>query len=94
MGMTMTQKNLARHAGRTSVAAGELIEANLDLVMGNDVTAPPAIDIFNKMVRMRFLIRARSAGTGSLYTEQRHQVRPELQADAAFRAGTRPGKLL
>ncbi|NLN45060.1 MAG: 3-isopropylmalate dehydratase large subunit [Clostridiaceae bacterium] len=48
MGMTMTQKNLARHAGRQSVAAGELIEAKLDLVMGNDVTAPPAIDIFQK----------------------------------------------
>ena len=48
MGMTMTQKNLARHAGRESVAAGELIEARLDVVMGNDVTAPPAIDIFQK----------------------------------------------
>lgn len=48
MGMTMTQKNLARHAGRKSVSAGELIEAGLDVVMGNDVTAPPAIDIFNK----------------------------------------------
>ncbi len=48
MGMTMTQKNLARHAGRDRVAAGELIEARLDVVMGNDVTAPPAIDIFEK----------------------------------------------
>ncbi|MBP7401283.1 MAG: 3-isopropylmalate dehydratase large subunit [Clostridia bacterium] len=48
MGMTMTQKILARHAGREQVSVGELIEARLDIVMGNDVTAPPAIDIFEK----------------------------------------------
>ena len=43
MSMTMTQKILAHHAGRDSVSAGELIMANLDLVMGNDITAPVAI---------------------------------------------------
>ena len=48
MAMTMTQKILAAHAGLTSVAAGELIEARLDLVLGNDVTAPPAIRIFEQ----------------------------------------------
>ncbi len=48
MGMTMTQKILARHAGLTSVEAGELIEAKLDLVLGNDITAPVAITEFNK----------------------------------------------
>ena len=46
MGMTMTQKILAAHAGLNSVAAGDLIEAKLDLVLGNDVTTPPAIKIF------------------------------------------------
>ncbi len=46
MGMTMTQKILAAHAGKASVAAGELIEARLDLVLGNDVTAPVAITEF------------------------------------------------
>lgn len=46
MGMTLTQKILAAHAGLESVAAGDLIEARLDLVLGNDVTAPPAIEIF------------------------------------------------
>lgn len=46
MGMTMTQKILAAHAGKESVAAGELIEAKLDLVLGNDVTTPVAITEF------------------------------------------------
>jgi 3-isopropylmalate/(R)-2-methylmalate dehydratase large subunit len=49
MGMTMTQKILAAHAGRESVAAGELIEAQLDLVLGNDVTTPVALKEFEKM---------------------------------------------
>ena len=46
MGMTMTQKILAAHAGKASVAAGELIEAKLDLVLSNDVTTPVAITEF------------------------------------------------
>lgn len=43
MGMTMTQKILAAHAGVDCVSAGQLIEVTLDLVMGNDVTSPVAI---------------------------------------------------
>ncbi len=43
MGMTMTQKILAAHAGLEKVSAGQLIEVSLDLVLGNDVTAPVAI---------------------------------------------------
>ncbi len=43
MGMTMTQKILARAAGLEEVHAGDLIEANLDLVLGNDITSPVAI---------------------------------------------------
>lgn len=46
MGMTMTQKILADHAGLSSVKAGDLIEAKLDLVLGNDVTTPVAVDVF------------------------------------------------
>lgn len=49
MGMTMTQKILAAHAGLESVVAGQLIEANLDLVLGNDITAPVAIHEMTKM---------------------------------------------
>ncbi len=45
MGMTMTQKILAKHAGLEEVKAGQLIEAELDLVLGNDITTPVAIDV-------------------------------------------------
>ncbi|HJC55856.1 MAG TPA: 3-isopropylmalate dehydratase large subunit [Candidatus Eisenbergiella intestinipullorum] len=49
MGMTMTQKILAAHAGLSSVEAGQLIEADLDLVLGNDITSPVAIKEMEKM---------------------------------------------
>lgn len=49
MGMTMTQKILADHAGVKEVYAGELIEANVDIVMANDITGPMALPIFKKM---------------------------------------------
>ncbi len=48
MGMTMTQKILAAHAGLPEVKAGQLIEAKLDLVLGNDITSPVAIDEFER----------------------------------------------
>lgn len=48
MGMTMTQKILADHAGLTEVRAGQLIEAELDLVLGNDITSPVAIKEMEK----------------------------------------------
>jgi len=48
MGMTMTQKILAAHAGLDSVVAGQLIDANLDIVLGNDITAPVAINEMEK----------------------------------------------
>ena len=49
MGMTMTQKILAAHAGLSQVKAGQLIEADLDLVLGNDITTPVAINEMKKM---------------------------------------------
>ena len=51
MGMTMTQKILAAHAGLAEVKAGQLIEAELDLVLGNDITSPVAINEMKKMNR-------------------------------------------
>ncbi len=48
MGMTVSAKILADHAGLGSVLPGDLVEARLDLVLGNDVTTPPAIDIMKK----------------------------------------------
>ena len=49
MGMTMTQKILADHAGVKEVHAGELIETNVDIVMANDITGPMALPIFKQM---------------------------------------------
>ena len=49
MGMTMTQKILARAAGKPSCQVGELLMCKLDLVLGNDITAPVAINEFGKM---------------------------------------------
>ncbi len=48
MGMTMTQKILAAHAGLETVTAGQLISASLDIVLGNDITTPVAINEFHK----------------------------------------------
>ena len=48
MGMTMTQKILAAHAGVDHVEAGQLIRANLDMVLANDITGPVAINEFEK----------------------------------------------
>ncbi len=49
MGMTITEKILAGHAGRERVAPGELVNCRLDLVLGNDITAPLAIQEFRKL---------------------------------------------
>lgn len=48
MGMTMSQKILAAHAGLSTVQAGQLVMANLDMVLGNDITSPVAINEFEK----------------------------------------------
>ena len=48
MGMTMTQKILAAHAGMDYVSAGQLIQSKLDIVMGNDITTAVAIPQQNK----------------------------------------------
>lgn len=49
MGQTITQKILARHAGRDEVKPGEIVMCKVDLAMANDVTAPPAIRSFERM---------------------------------------------
>ena len=54
MGMTMTQKILAAHAGLDEVKAGQLIEAKLDVVMANDITGPMALPIFRQMADQVF----------------------------------------
>lgn len=59
MGMTMTQKILAAHAGLESVTAGQLIEAKLDMVLGNDVTSPVAINEMNKFGKNKVFDKTR-----------------------------------
>ena len=59
MGMTMTQKILAAHAGLDHVEAGQLIEANLDLVLGNDITSPVAIHEMEKLDKQTVFDRIR-----------------------------------
>lgn len=54
MGMTMTEKILAKHAGLSSVQPGQLITCKLDMVLANDVTAPPAIKVFEGIGRPVF----------------------------------------
>lgn len=49
MGMTMTQKILARHVGRPFVEEGDLLVSQVDLVLANDITGPPAINVFNEI---------------------------------------------
>ncbi len=49
MGMNMTEKILAAHAGVEKVSAGQLITCSLDMVLANDVTAPPSFKEFDKI---------------------------------------------
>jgi len=54
MGMTMTEKILASHAGLDKVVPGQLVRCRVDLVLANDITGPPAIVEFNKIGRPVF----------------------------------------
>ena len=58
MGMTLTEKILAKHAGRDRVEPGELILAKVDLALGNDVTSPIAIEAVRGALG-DFLVEAR-----------------------------------
>ena len=54
MGMTMSEKILAKHAGLDHVEAGQLVTCKLDMVLANDITAPPSIKIFESIGRPVF----------------------------------------
>lgn len=60
-GMTMSQKILAAHAGADRVEAGQLIEADLDLVLGNDITSPVAIHEMDKLKEKKVFDRDKIA---------------------------------
>ena len=68
MGMTMTEKILAAHAGLSEVHAGDLIEAKLDLVLGNDVTTPVAVKVFEEAGFTRVFDREKIAIVLDHYT--------------------------
>ena len=54
MGMTRTQKIIAKHAGKDYVEVGQLLVSQVDLTLANDITGPPAIDEFAKIGRPVF----------------------------------------
>ena len=49
MSMTITEKILAAHAGKSSVCPGELVQVQVDLALANDITAPLAIEVFHQL---------------------------------------------
>ena len=69
MGMTMTQKILARAAGVERCRAGELLMCKLDLVLGNDITAPVAINEFHRMGAVKVFDPATVSYTHLTYDE-------------------------
>ena len=68
MGFTMAEKILARHAGKPTVEAGELIDVRVDLVMANDITAAPAIKAFDEIGVERVFDPARVVFVSSHFT--------------------------
>ena len=74
MGMTITEKILAAHAGRDRVRPGELIRARVDLALGNDITTPIAIKGSTGSAQHRFSIATGSHGPRSLHAEQRYPL--------------------
>ena len=95
MAMTMTQKILARHAGLEEVRAGQLIQAKLDLVLGNDITTPVAINEFeSRGLSEGIRQEPHRAGDGPLRAEQGHQGRDAVQAVPHICAEVRHRQLL
>ena len=86
MGMTMTQKILARHAGLDHVVPGQLVEGKLDLVLGNDITTPVAISEFNKAGLTRVFDREKIALVLDHYTPCK-DIKSAEQAMMAALAG-------
>ena len=74
MGMTMSEKILARHAKLANVEAGQLVICDLDLVMANDVTGPPSIKEFEKIGRPVFDAKKNRADSRPLPARQRYQI--------------------
>ena len=87
MNMTMTQKILAAHAEKDAVRPGELVMARLDLVLGNDITAPVAIREFPKFGRANVFDRRKIALVPDHFTPNK-DIKAAAQC-AAMRAFAR-----
>ena len=93
--MTITEKILAEHAGLREVEPGQLINAKVDLVLGNDITAPIAIEEFRRVGATKVFDPAKIVlDPGSLCPQQGHQVGPAMPVDARLRQGTESPPLL
>ena len=79
MGMTMTQKILAAHAGLPAVEAGQLIEADLDLVLGNDVTTPVAIHEMEKFNKKEVFDKKKIALVMDHFTPNKDSSRRQMR---------------
>ena len=75
MGMTITEKNMARHAGLDVVKPGQIIECHLDAVLMNDITFPPARKEFLKIGKPVFDRHKNLLGTRPFHTKQRYSIR-------------------
>jgi homoaconitase/3-isopropylmalate dehydratase large subunit len=83
MAMTMTQKILTAHSGKKEVIPGEMIMADLDLVLGNDITSPVAINEYKSArVRLHLRLRKHRARHGPLRAQQGHKGCRAGKADA------------
>lgn len=82
--MTQTQKILAAHAGKSEVHAGELIMADVDLVLGNDITAPVAIGEFAGFGREKVFDRTKIALVPDHFTPNKDVRRRRLLAWGGF----------
>ena len=88
MSMTMTQKILAYHAGLDSVEAGQLINARLDIVLGNDITTPVAVNEFKKAGFETYFVDHTTGvyptfASGTPWTAATMQVKGDPMADLA-----------
>jgi len=89
MGMTITEQILAAHAGKEYVEPGELIFANVDLVLGNDITAPVAIREFRKIGAKQVFDRERIA----LVPDHLPRTRILSRRNKSGKCGNLPGSL-
>lgn len=84
MGMTMTQKILAAHAGLDSVVPGQLIEANIDLALANDITGPVAIRELKKADMDKVFDRTKVALVMDHFAPNRTSRAPSSARSAAI----------